>query len=222
MQQVERRVEVDVDEVGHLDGVELVQPGAEPLESGGVLWSGERLDLGEHLTAVVPDPQRRPVGVDGPVHRIDRPNRAVVGHLGPDRPERVGEQLGHRQHRRAVVEPEPGLGDQPRSPARDRLALDHGDVVSGGDQVGGGRQSTETGADDDHPLRGGRHRAAGDSLRGVGHRAAVTRCARRRSEPTPRGRPGLGSSVPRRAVTRWRWLSAHRSALRGQPTRRSR
>ena len=116
LDQVERRVEVGVDERVHLGPVELLEPRAEPTERRGVLGTGELADLLGHRLATVADEQRRAVGVDGAVHRVDRVDRDEVLHLGAGRVEGVLEQVRHREDGRAVVETEPLLGDIPARP----------------------------------------------------------------------------------------------------------
>ena len=149
--QVERRVEVGVDEVRHLDAVQPLEPVAEPAERLRPRRPGEPADLLGHRLATVADEQRRPVGEARPVHRVDRLDGDEVGHVGAGGGEHVGQQSGHRQHGRTVVEPEPGSAIIPARPPGTRVALDDGDVVTGLDEVGGGGQPTETGADRRRP-----------------------------------------------------------------------
>ena len=73
----------------------------------------------------------------------------VVGHLGAGGGEHVGEQVRHRQHGRPVVEPEPVALDDAGPAAGTVAALDDRDVVAVADEVGGGGEPAEPGADDD-------------------------------------------------------------------------
>ena len=128
---------------------------------------GELADLLGHRLAPVADVEHGPVGVRGPVHRIDRAQRDVVGHVGAGGGEHVGQQARHRQHGRPVVEPEPGPLDHPGPAARAGVALEDEHVVAVADQVGGGGQPAEAGADDDdlhQTSRVGDERGQGDEL----------------------------------------------------------
>ena len=146
------RVDVAVDERRHLDSVQLVEPGAEALEPGGIVGPGECADLLDHALTFVPHVELAAVLVAGAVHRVDRFERDVVGHLPTYRGERLLQQLGHREHRRPVVERVAERVVDKAGPATGPgAAFEHGDVVTGPDEVGGGRQSTEPGTDDDDP-----------------------------------------------------------------------
>ncbi len=149
LHQVERRVEVGVDERRHLRSVEIGQPVTKAPERGRVLRAGERPDLLGHRLATVAHEQCRPVGVDGPVHGVDRLDRDEVGHVGAGRVERVRQQIRHRQHRGPVVEPEP-LGDH-HAGATTRLArpLEDRDLVAAIRQMGRGRQPSQARTDHD-------------------------------------------------------------------------
>jgi hypothetical protein len=153
LEQVERTVEVGVDERIHLGAIELFEPGAEPLERVGVLRSGELADLVGHRFPSVADVEGRSVGVHRSVHRIDGMDRDEVLHLGPGRVERVLEEVRHRQHGRAVVEPEALLGDHACPATGDGFTLDDRDVVPGTGEVRRGRQPAESGSDDDDSHR---------------------------------------------------------------------
>ena len=148
-QQIERRIEVDVDEVRHLDPVEALQPVGEAAERLCVVRSAERPDLLGHRLAAASDVQRRTVVEHGAVHRVDRVEAHEVGEIGTGGGERGAEHIGHRQRRRTGVELEPRLGEHAGAPARNRVALEHGDLMAAVAQVSGGGEPTESGADDD-------------------------------------------------------------------------
>ncbi len=93
--------------------------------------------------------QHRAVGVDGPVHRVDRAQLDVVGHLGAGGGEHGGEQIRHRQHGGPVVEPEPLALDEAGAAAGTIAALDDRHVVTVADEVSGRRETTEPRTDDD-------------------------------------------------------------------------
>ena len=150
LHQVERRVEVGVDEVRHLHAVELFEPVAEPTEGLGLLAVGELADLLRHRLASVAHEQGAAVGVAGPVHRVDLVDRDEVGHVGTGRFERVGQQVRHGEHGRAVVEPEPVLDDHAGAAAGDGVTLDDGDGVPRLRQVRRRREPTEARPHHDH------------------------------------------------------------------------
>ena len=148
-QQIERRIEVDVDEVGHLDPVEALQPVGEAAERLRVRGPAERPDLLGHRLATASDVQGRTVAEHGAVHRVDRVEAHEVGEVGTGRGERGAEHLGHRQRRRTGVELESRLGEHAGTPTRNRIALQHGDLMTAVAQVSGGGQAPESGAHDD-------------------------------------------------------------------------
>ena len=77
--EVERRVEVAIDEVRHLELVELGEPVAEAVERGRFAGPAHRTDLVGHRLAAVPHVQDAPVGERRPVHRVDPVQRQHVG-----------------------------------------------------------------------------------------------------------------------------------------------
>ena len=110
-----------------------------------------------HRVAAGADQDRAAVGEAGPVRRVEPAHRQQV-EVGVDRAQGVGDQVGHGQHRRAGVEGEAVLDQQPGPAARDLLPLDHGDRVPAAGEVAGGRQPGQAGPDDDdlvhrHPAR---------------------------------------------------------------------
>ena len=151
LDQVERRVEVGVDERVHLGPIQLLQPVTEMTERLGLLGVGELADLLCHRLAAMTDEQRRAVGVHGPVHRVDRVDGDVVLHLGAARVERSFEQVRHREHGGAVVESEPVRHDHSGAPARNRVALDDRHFVARLDEVGRSGEPSQAGTDDDDP-----------------------------------------------------------------------
>ena len=180
--EVERRVEVGVDEVRHLDPVQLGQPVGEAPERG---RRGRRRRTRRISSVIASRPWRtwstEPSANDGAVHRVDRAQLDVVGHVGAGGGEHVGEQPGHRQHGRAVVEPEPVALDDAGPAARAVAALDDRDVVAVADEVGGGGQPAEAGADDDDAA------------------SALSPRGRRRRRPARRARRGPPSVMATRS-----------------------
>ncbi len=144
LDQVEWRVEVRVDERIHLRPVQLLEPDTEATERLGVLVARELPDLLGHRLAAVAHEERGSVGIHRPVHRVDRVDRDVVLHLGTRSVERGLEEVRHREHRRPVVESETALGDHSGSAAGNRVTFDDGDVMAGTDEVGSGREPSQT------------------------------------------------------------------------------
>ena len=202
--QIEHRVEVGVDEVRHLDAVELREPVGEPLERI------RRPEL--RRTGRSPHPSRRVH--DARRARIRR--RTVARYIGSTGLQRTYDamsrpaaantsckQTRHRQHGRPVVQSEAIALDEARPPARAVASLQHGHVVPIADQVGGRRKAAQTGADD-RDAHGSD--SAADDVRGqVGELTPG---------PRPAGRPRRARRRPRRP--------ARRCATRRQPARRCR
>ena len=146
--QPERGVVVAVDEVRHLDLVELLQPVHEVVERGRVQAAAGPVDLLPHGLATVPDEDRAAVGEAGPVRGVE-PGHRQQTQVGVDRPQRVGDQVRHGQHGRPGVEGEAVAGQHPGPTARHLLALDHGDPMAATGQVARRRQAGQAGADHD-------------------------------------------------------------------------
>ena len=142
-------VVVDVDEVRHADRVDLAQPFTELVEGTRLAGVGEVPDLLGHRLPVVTHAQLGAVGERRPVHRVEWVERDVARHVGPGGGERVSQQVGHREHRRAAIDAKPLLDEHTCPPARHRFALEHGDLVTTPHEMGGSRQTAEPGADHD-------------------------------------------------------------------------
>ena len=153
LEEVERGVEVGVDVRPHLGGVQTFEPVREATEGVGFLLVREASNLFGHRFAPVLHHQGGAVCVAGPVHRVDRLDRHVIGHGGPGGDEGLLEEVGHGQHRRPVVEAETVRSDHAGAAAGDGLTLDDGDLVLALRQVCCSRESAEPGADhhDPHP-----------------------------------------------------------------------
>ena len=127
-EQVDRRVDVGVDEVAHLVAVERrdeVDVAAVARSLGGgdhaLDLVGHRVDVGVHV-------ELGAVGVEGAVERLDGDEVEPVVHVLADGGERVADQVGHREDGRSGVEAEAGVLDEAGSPAGDALALEDGDL----------------------------------------------------------------------------------------------
>ena len=104
--QIEHRVEVGVDEVRHLDAVELGEPVGEPLEGIRRPESAEPADLLTHRGASMTHVEHGSVGEPRPIHRIDWLAAHVRRHVTSRGSEHVVQQTRHRQHGRPVVQSE--------------------------------------------------------------------------------------------------------------------
>ena len=215
--EVERRVEVGVDEVRHLDPVQLGRASRRSARTP----PPRRGPANARISSVIASRPWRTWSTEPSAYTaryIGSTGRSVdvVGHVGAGGGEHVGEQAGHRQHGRPVVEPEPVPLDQPGPPAGPVAALEDGDVVAVADEVGGGGQPAEPGADDDdahasvHPGddEGGQRGAArarasavmstrvegGDGLGGERRRCAPRARRGRRCRRSPAGSSATSSS----------------------------
>ena len=148
-EQVERGVEVAVDEVRHLGHVQVLQPVHEAVEGGRVHRAAGVGDLVPHGLAAVADPDRGAVGELGPVGRVQPSHRQQLVQVRVDRAQGVGDQVPHGQHRRPGVEGEAVADQLPVPAAGDVLPLDHGHLVPASGQVAGGGQPGQSGSDDD-------------------------------------------------------------------------
>jgi len=153
LHQIERRVEVGVDERRHLRLVKLLEPGAKFVERRRLDFVGESRDLLGHCLASVAHEQFAAVFVDRAVHRVDFLQCDEVAHLGARGVERVFEKARHGHDRRAVVEAEAMRGHDSGAAARHVVALEERHVVTAAREMCRGRQSTESGADHDHVHR---------------------------------------------------------------------
>ena len=148
--EVERGVEVAVDERRHLELVQLRQPVAEPMELARPRASREVADLVRHRVAPVTHVQRRAVFEAGAVHGVDGVQREEVVHVRADRREAVADELGHRQHRRAGVEAVAAHLERTGAPAGDRRAFEHQHVVPASAQMTRRAEAAEARADHHH------------------------------------------------------------------------
>ena len=158
--QLQRRVQVAVDEVRQLGAVQLAQEGHEAAVAVRVARAAHGRDLGRHVLDVGADVDARAVGEAGPVGRVQPVQGEPVGQLLADGVQRRGEQLRHGQHRRSGVEGVAAVADQPAPPAGDRLALQHGHLAARTGQVQRRREAAQARADDHHgvgPAGNGTH-----------------------------------------------------------------
>jgi hypothetical protein len=139
--------------VGHLDPAESPKPVGEATERLRVPRSTERTDLLGHRLASASDIQDPTGGEHRTRHWINREEAHEIGEVGASSCERRVEHIGHRQSRRPGVELETRLRDHAGAPARDRIALQDGDVMAAVAQMSGGGETTESGADDDDAHR---------------------------------------------------------------------
>jgi hypothetical protein len=146
--EIERRVEVAVDEVRHLELVQRGEPAHEAIEGGRLPRAARRADLLGHRLTPVAHVDDGAVAEAGPVHRVDRVQREQLGHVGPGGGERLGEQRRHREHGRPGVEPVAVALDSAGAATGHRVPLDDGHVVSAPGEVAGGAEPAEAGADD--------------------------------------------------------------------------
>jgi hypothetical protein len=137
--------------VGHLELVELLQPGTEPFETGGFAGACEGADLLDHGVPVTPHPQLASVREAGAVHRVERAERHMVLERRTGGGERLLEQARHRQHRRSRVDAEPRLLDDARAPAGSRVTFEDDDVVTAAGEMARSRETAQTGAHHDRP-----------------------------------------------------------------------
>ncbi len=96
----------------------------------------------------MPHPQLGAVGVDGSVHRVDRPEGQQVGPVHTGGLEAAVDEVGHRQHGGARVEAESAAFEGARTASRVVRRFEHRDVVTRAGQVAGGREAPEPRADD--------------------------------------------------------------------------
>ncbi len=96
VQQVQRRVEVRVDEVRCLHPLEPGEPVGEATELAGCVGADDLPDLPGHPLAAVPHPQLGPVVEGGAVHGVDRAQGDEVVHLGAHRLEAAAQQVWDR------------------------------------------------------------------------------------------------------------------------------
>ena len=193
-EQIERGVEIAVDERAELEAVELGEVGevaaqrdglGRPAEGGDL--SGERVGIGE-------DVQVRAVGELRAVGRRQGQERQPLLELLADRAERVGQDLGGGEHRRAGVEGVPRPLHPPGPPARALAALDHGHLAAGAAQPQRRGEPGEAGADDDDAVGATGNRAHAQAVRVVAATASASRAARasRCERGLGDGRPGTG------------------------------
>ncbi len=170
--EVERGVEVAVDEGAQLVAVEVADEVDVAPQAGRLGGAAGALHLGRHHLDVAMHVDRRAVGEGGPVQRADRPQVEPVLDLLAETVEAVGDQVGHRQHRRPDVEPVAALGDvvddHPGPAPGYRLALEHRDPPPSAGQAHRGRQPGQSGADH-HNVVGG----AGDGTEPPSRQPAV-------------------------------------------------
>lgn len=163
-EQLEGGVEVGVDEASHLRPVQPLQPAAQPPVARGLLGAREAFDLRLHGVGVGVDVEAAAVGEQGPVGRVQGDEVDAVAQGRADRGEGLVGELGHGQHGGAGVDAVAAALQASGATAGQRVTLDEGDPAAGSEQVQGGRQAGESGADDHHVVR-----APGN---GPGHRAA--------------------------------------------------
>ena len=138
-----------VDEVRHLDLVEALQPGREAGERLGVLGAARARDLVAHRLDAVAHVDRRAVGVDGAVGRVEQGHRQLGLDRRADRAQGVVDETRHRHDRRAGVEDEALLAAAQAAATGSVVALDERHLVPPAGEVAGGGEAREAGPDDD-------------------------------------------------------------------------
>ena len=141
-EQVERRVVVPVDEVRHLELVELGEPVAEAVERRGL---GRRRRSRAISSAIASRPWRTRISLPSAkqARYIGSTGRSVSSRsiVGADRGEAALDEVGHREHGRPGVEPVAAEARAcPARPPGTSRRLDHRDVVPRRRQVAGGRE----------------------------------------------------------------------------------
>ena len=129
--QVERGVDVAVDEVAHLEPVELADEVDVAAIARCFRAAAHALDLGGRRVGVGVDVKRGAVRVERAVERVDGLQVQPVLHPLSNAVERVRDQIGHREHRRAGVEAIPGKLQHPGTSARGGFAFQQRHLPAG-------------------------------------------------------------------------------------------
>ena len=229
-QQVERGVDVAVDEVAHLVAVELGHEVDVAPVPRCLVRAADPLDLVGHRVDVAVHVQRRAVGVERAVERRHRVEVQPVLEPLADAVQGVGDEVRHREDRRTGVEAVAVDLEEPRPPAGDLLALEDRHLPAGAEQAQGGGQPAEPRTDHDHVVGGSldgahafeRRRAAAGAQAGQGQSKSQRQ---RRSNGGPAAgwpvgrtfrvgwRPGAQVSERERSSTRIRLLFGQFSGL---------
>ncbi len=175
-QQLQRGVQVAVDEAVAFEPVQRAQEVHQPPVTGRVPGGGDLGDLGGHPVGVGVHVDPGAVGEVGAIGRVQRQQLQPVGQPFTDAGQGVVEQFGHGEHRRTGVEPvTPEL--QHAGPATGPgRALDDGDLPAGAGQPQRGRQPAEAGTDDHHGVGG-----TADRAKASGHNRPLVSARLRRS-----------------------------------------
>ena len=151
--EVERGVDIAVDEVLHLVAIELGDEVDIPAVAGSLVRTDHRADLLGHLVDIGVNVEHGSVGVERSVERRYRLEREPVLHGLADCVEAVGDEVGHREDGRAGIEPVGAISrldvQAPGPPARNRLALEDGDRAARSCEPHRGREPGEARTDDD-------------------------------------------------------------------------
>ena len=162
-EQVERRVDIAVDEVGHLVSVELGDEVDVAAVPRGLLRSDDVADLLGHLIDIGVHVELGAVGIERAVERRDGCELEPVGHVLADAVEGVSDEIGHGEHGRAGVDVEgarSGLQfNATRAATGHVLALQHGDFAPCAGKTHRRGESAEACPDDDDAIGGPGHGA---------------------------------------------------------------
>ena len=167
-EQVEGRVDIAIDEVGHLVAVELGDEVDVAAVARGLLRPDDVADLLGHLVDIGVHVELGAIGIERAVERRDGCELEPVGHVLADAVEGVGDEIGHGEHGRAGVDVEgarSGLQlDATRAATRHVFALEHGHLAACSGEAHGSGEPAEAGADDDDPVGGSGHGAGHHTL----------------------------------------------------------
>jgi hypothetical protein len=152
-EQVARPVEVAGDEVVALQPPQFAGERDKSPVPVGLAVPADATDLLGHPVRLTDHVEAGPVGVEGPVRRVEVGERQPVVEFLPDGGEWLGDQLGHGEHGRTGVELIPVHDQPPGAGRRHRLALQHDDLAPGPGQMQGAGEPAEAGAHDDDPIR---------------------------------------------------------------------
>ena len=115
---VRQPADITGDETVELEPVQLRRPGHETPVAVGIGRSAETSDLVGHVPHVGPNRERTPVGEPRPIGGIEPHERAEIVQVGSDRGKCGSDEIDHRHHGRAGIEPETLMVDQARTSAR--------------------------------------------------------------------------------------------------------
>ncbi len=163
MEELQRGVEVGVDEAAHLGAVEPFEPVPQPPVARRLGRSRESFDLGLHGVRFGVHVESAAVGEAGAVGGVQRDEVEPVAHVFADGGEGGLGEVRHGQHGGPGVEPVSAALQQPGPSAGPVRPLHDRHPPPGAEEMERGGQPGEPGPDDDHVVGGpgdGAHRAA--------------------------------------------------------------